>query len=233
MLDIHALMKGLADERPVFHNEADFQFALAWHIREETGEPVRLEWRPFRDEKMYLDLWLPRANVAVELKYVTRRLDVSCEGEWFSLQNHAAQPRRRYDFLRDLMRLESVVSSLPAAWRGIAVLLTNDSAYWNPPSERRPVDSDFRVHERDLSGSPRYLSGTMEWAEHTGIKTKEGKNAPIVLDGSYEIVWRDYANLLEGARRRFRYLAIEVSPDSAGAPAGESPKNRPGSAPSP
>ena len=31
-LDIHNLMQGLSYSRPVFHSEADFQHALAWHI---------------------------------------------------------------------------------------------------------------------------------------------------------------------------------------------------------
>ena len=32
MLDISDLMTGLAVSRKVFHSEADFQHALAWHI---------------------------------------------------------------------------------------------------------------------------------------------------------------------------------------------------------
>lgn len=233
MLNIHDLMRGLAAQRPVFHSEADFQFALAWHIREIEGECVRLEWKPFPDEKMYMDLWLPEAKVAIELKYVTRQLNVSRHGERFSLSDHAAHPRRRYDFVKDLMRLEKVVSHLLEARCGVSVMLTNDSAYWCTPTERRPVDADFRIHEHDSSGGQRCISDTMDWAERTGAKTKQGKNDPIVLDGSYKIAWRDYIDLHEGTRSRFRYLAVEVPPVSAGAPDAESPKRRLGCRPSP
>ena len=93
-LDIHGLMRGLAETRPVFHSEADFQFALAWRIREETGQDVRLEFPPFPGEGMYLDLWVPDIGTAVELKYVTREHTVAVDGESFSLRNHAAHPPR-------------------------------------------------------------------------------------------------------------------------------------------
>ena len=32
MLAVRDLMAGLAESRKVFHSEADFQHALAWHI---------------------------------------------------------------------------------------------------------------------------------------------------------------------------------------------------------
>ena len=34
MLDIKSLLMGLAENRKVFHSEADFQHALAWHIHQ-------------------------------------------------------------------------------------------------------------------------------------------------------------------------------------------------------
>ena len=208
MLDIHALLNGLAAERPVFHSEADFQFALAWRIRERTGQPVRLEWKPFARKGMYLDLRLPQTGLAVELKYVTRRFDAVWRGESFSLRNHAAQPPRRYDFLKDLARLELVASELPPARGGIAVLLTNEPGYWKPPSRSDTVDTAFRLHEG------RRLSGEMDWSPNTGAKTKGGREVPISLESSYTLEWRDYATLSGNAGARFRYLAVAVSQEA-------------------
>ena len=34
MIDMDGLMGSLADSRKVFHSEADFQHALAWHIHQ-------------------------------------------------------------------------------------------------------------------------------------------------------------------------------------------------------
>ena len=44
MFDMDGLMRSLADTRKVFHSEADFQHALAWHIHEAMPESqIRLE----------------------------------------------------------------------------------------------------------------------------------------------------------------------------------------------
>lgn len=50
-LDIEKCMKSLSEKRPIFHSEADFQFALAWEIQKEYPKAnVRLEY-PIRLEK--------------------------------------------------------------------------------------------------------------------------------------------------------------------------------------
>ena len=348
MLDIHALMRGLAEKRPVFHNEADFQFALASHIREECDQPVRLEWKPFpggptpvwiettqptsplldqatsgdyrrltahletlrvsrlvatipqlggilraklppsakQDRKwwanvwkepqakswmaagwktgkvkvvrkavdavefrlrMSVDLWLPGLGVPIELKYRTREVeclmpssDLDPPRERFSLADQGAQDHGRYDFLKDVERLERVVADHPDAGRGMAVLLTNDPLYWRAPDPKKPktYDESFRVHEqhgREPDRTPRYLRGTMAWANGVG-GAKNGRECRIVLNGSYPTMWKCYSVLngdREARNRTFRYLAVEVSRSSAGAAAGESPKNQPGCAPSP
>ena len=80
MMDMRKLMDSLARERPVFHSEADFQFALAWQIREATGLDVRLEYPRVPNERVYLDIWLPEAKAAIELKYFKKKLDVEVGG---------------------------------------------------------------------------------------------------------------------------------------------------------
>ena len=57
ILDLDAAIMRLAARRPVFHSEADFQFALAWQIH--TDHPaahIRLETRPLPEENLRLDL---------------------------------------------------------------------------------------------------------------------------------------------------------------------------------
>ncbi len=49
-------------------------------------------------------------------------------GESFTLLDHGAQLLGRYDFLKDVSRLQQVVAVNPAV-RGYAILLTNDSSY--------------------------------------------------------------------------------------------------------
>jgi hypothetical protein len=58
MLDVHAILKDLAQRRPIFHSEADFQHSLAWLIHEKLADAaIRLEL-PFELNKQscHLDL---------------------------------------------------------------------------------------------------------------------------------------------------------------------------------
>ena len=115
---------------------------------------------PVGDRKMYVDIWLPVEKIAIELKYVTRSLELEQNGESFALRNHGAQVQRRYDFLLDIQRLGLMRSMPELCEAGHAVLLTNDESYWNLPRSRDTVDSDFRVHEG------RVISGELAWAAH-------------------------------------------------------------------
>ena len=206
-LDIHNLMQGLSYSRPIFHSEADFQHALAWHIhRVMPDSHVRLEY-PIRydDSTMYLDIWLSKNRIAVELKYPTQMLDLNRESERFLLVNHGAQPPRRYDFLKDVQRLERVVAE-KSARGGYAVLLTNHPYYWENPTQgwRTAIDTDFRLHEG------RTVSGRLEWSKRAGAGTTRGRQAPIDLFGSYNLRWRDYSRLGGSNNQLFRYLAVAV-----------------------
>lgn len=213
MLNVTKLMDGLAGDRPVFHSEADFQHALAWRIHSEGLDAgIRLEWPvelPDQEKRIYVDLWLPGRNVAVELKYLTRRLVFKPNGERFALRHQGAQDIRRYDFLKDIERLEQLsLSKQNDVQSGVAILLTNDPLYWNPPRREGTVDAEFRLHEG------RAVKGTMKWAEETSLGTKRGREGSICLKGSYPLQWLDYGDGGDGAYQQFRYLAIPVGPSS-------------------
>ena len=207
LTDFLSFLEGLSERRPVFHSEADFQLGLAWHIHEtEANSQVRLEFKPFQSENMYLDIWLQTSETAIELKYPVRELKVEREGEVFALRNQSAQDTRRYDFIMDIRRLEQVVYDSAPAEVGFAVLLTNDPSYWEAPQRGWEDTSDaaFRVHEG------RVIKGEMKWSESASEGTKEGRQEPINLKGSYDINWRDYSILNEEKYGKFRYLVVAV-----------------------
>lgn len=203
MSDLDDLLEMLARTRPVFHSEADFQHALAWHWRERSpNAAVRLEYRlPFKDERSYADLWIREGGQTthIELKYWTRALTVSVEDEAFTLVDQAAQDISRYDFIKDVERVERTVQS-GFAQRGFIVALTNDQGYWNPP---RPdtVDAAFRLHEG------RSLSGELAWAEHAGTGTTANRQRVLNLAREYRCHWTPYSNL-GVPRGEFRSLVI-------------------------
>ena len=202
MLDIHNLMADLSQHRPVFHSEADFQFALAWQIHEVMSDcKIRLEW-PYRVSQgnWYLDIWLQTMEIAIELKYRTKEIEGEQEGEYFLLRNHSGYPQGRYDFLKDIQRLERVVGDRKAK-SGFAVLLTNVPNLWKPAREWKTTkDANFRIHEDQR------VTGELTWKD---------REKPIRLKNSYHLQWQDYSNwgvqaLLWLRQNSFRYLAVSV-----------------------
>ena len=115
------------------------------------------------------------------------------------------QPTSRYDFLKDIRRLEDL-AEFPRAKAGVAIFLTNEHLYWKEPTRRDTVDAAFRLHE------DRRLRGEMAWSERASAGTMKGREDPIRLEGSYEARWRTYGNAGGGRHGEFRYLAIRTAP---------------------
>ena len=206
MIDLTLVLEELSRKRPIFHSEADFQHALAWELHEAIPEAqVRLEYRPPGMEKTSIDIWLGMATgpLAIELKYVTRRFDAAVAGERYELNNHGAQDVRRYDFLKDFVRLERVVATVPSA-SAAAIFLTNDDSYWRESLRSEQIDAAFRIHDG------RQLQGPLAWGAAAGPGTTKGRTESLRLHGAYQLAWRDYATL-HGAKGRFRYALVEVT----------------------
>lgn len=208
MLDIHRVMKSLSERRPIFHSEADFQFALAWQIKEANADSeIRLEFKPFPCEysRMELDIWIPSEGTVIELKYPRTFLEVLFNGEQFVLKEGADDTDRR-DFVKDIARIEQVIDKRSDADRGFAVLLTNLRRLWKPPtgSWRTHQDAMFRIHECHQ------LAGELDWKPGTPDGTKGADKDPIKLNGRYTMCWQDYSDLDTRKNSRFRYLAVEV-----------------------
>jgi hypothetical protein len=207
MLAPHAIMSFLSKHRPVFHSEADFQHSFAWQIHQGFPDAaVRLE-RPLRSRLgvLHVDIVVDiagRMNM-FELKYKTRASSVQSGSEEFMLQDHNAQPLGRYDFLKDVARLESLAVALPgtASW---AIILSNDSSYWKPPRGVNDTSAAFSLCEG------RRVTGNMEWSAHTSARMKEGREDAIVLANEYILSWSDYTDIGGRSYSRLRYLALEI-----------------------
>jgi hypothetical protein len=204
LVELGHAMTSLAERRPVFHSEADFQHAFAWELqRRHALARIRLETRPRPGVRLDVLAVVGGRRIAFELKYLLRNLTTTIDGELFALPNQSAQDVRRYDFIKDVARLE-VLRREDYADIGFSIALTNDPAYWQGGNREGVVDAAFRL------GEGRTLSGALAWAAHTGAGTMRGRETPIDLVGDYELVWRDYRTL-EGERNgRFRYLVVVV-----------------------
>ncbi len=213
---IPEVIAALAKQRPIFHSEADFQHALAWQVHERLpSAKVRLE-RPVKlsgmKKRIHVDVWVEKDGeaVAVELKYKTAPLQTQVEDEEFVLLNKGAQDLGRYDFIKDIRRVEDIVAERAPRASGYAVLLTNDPSYWAQPRSSLTVDAEFRLQEG------RSLHGTLDWGPSASAGTKRGREQRLPLTGTYPLRWEDYSLLEAGALRgKFRCLVVEVEDASA------------------
>lgn len=206
--DIKNALESLAKGRPIFHSEADFQHALAWQLQNMFPDAsIRLEV-PFRRERcsaQYVDVLVQHAGkqLAIELKYKTRSYSTKLDSESFGLQNHSAHDLGRYDFLADVQRLERFVRD-DRAHGGVAILLSNDQAYWSTASRTGTIDEQFRLTEG------KRVSGEMRWLQHASDGTTKGGEAPITLSGKYVCTWAPYSQLQPAPGASFNYLLWSV-----------------------
>jgi hypothetical protein len=209
MLEMNDIMRRLARERPLFHSEADFQHALAWKIHGLMPEAqIRLEVSSGRfDKRERIDILVRFGNqtCAIELKYKKRKVDYEFAGEKFSLANDGAQDIGRYDFIKDVARLERFVSS-ERDIIGHAIFLTNDDLYWRE-SARGINSAAFFLHEgRKIS-----RGSLLSWHESTGKGTMKGRENSFELRAERVFSWEDYSTISGVANGAFRYLSLKVS----------------------
>ena len=200
-------MSKLAEDRPVFHLEADFQHALAWVIREQyPTAKIRLERRVHdpaagTGRGSYLDLWVELDGTvsAIELKYQTVTLHTEDRGESFALRYQGAEDNLGYDFVSDIARLERFVSTVGKS-QGHAILLTNQPLWNDLPKAQECNKDPFRLYEG------RMLSGSLNWRDTTKAV---GRSNPHILQSSYVAHWRDYSDL-KVKNGHFRYLWVPI-----------------------
>ena len=210
------LQQAIADLDRVFHHEGDFQHALAWHLHQQYSDArLRLERRftgaefPGTANSVYIDIWIERGGVTVpiELKY---KPDIF-RGDWgdesFDIRRHSAQDVSRFDFVKDIARIETVLNQSESEC-GAVVLLTNDHLYWQSPTRDNVVDYEFRIHDGKV------LEGTLSWSEDAGSGTVgQNRNHPIELNGTYKLHWQDYEyNIPSEAEGSvdYRYLLVKI-----------------------
>ena len=114
----------LQNQRPIFHSEDDLKLALAFIIKQNNPEfeirlekPVELEMINRNEEKTIvrapIDIVVidPNGNYyPIELKYKTRKANISHNEENYILAEHGAQDVGRYSFRKDIYRIENYKS---------------------------------------------------------------------------------------------------------------------------
>lgn len=200
MFKIEVAFKNLAEKRPVFRSEKDFQEALLHTLR---SFGIKSEMNKVINGTK-VDLWSESGNIEmlIQLKHKTRELSVNVGGAQFELKKHGAYDHGRYDFLKDVKSLEPLCLDNPHRI-GYAILLTNDHRYWEKSIKVDPVDKDFLLYEG------RKVTSKLSWKNDTSFGTKSGRETPIDLKGIYELYWNHYSKFV-AQDSEFRFLCVEV-----------------------
>ena len=203
--DIDEILRALSTKRPIFHNEADFQFTFAWEIQKRRPDfEIRLEYNVPGFDKRYTNIYIKKQNpIAIELKYKSKSIKIEKDGEIFELRKHGASDQGRYDFLKDVQRLEEIVTKYPKS-KGYAIMITNDSSYWTSSQKLNSIDAAFKIHEGQS------VNGDLSWSPETGTSSKKNREKPIILKGTYKINWKKYSSL-DDEYGEFRILCLQIT----------------------
>jgi len=205
MIDIEQTLKEMSQERPIFHSEKDFQFALAWKIKEQENCEVRLEQNvKINDtETISVDICVIENDklVPIELKYKTKSFIGQINKEKFELKNQDARDQGCFDYLKDIQRIENCLISNNLE-KGYAIILTNDRLYWENKTSNTNFEQ-FKVYDG------RKITGSLCWKVGTSDSSKSGRDDCIKLLGNYNVLWKDYFKTTN-QNQVFRYVLIEI-----------------------
>lgn len=209
-LDIDEIMYQLSKWRPIFHSEADFQFSLAWMIKEQYPNcDIRLEFVPEFNPNLHLDIlvildgkWIP-----IELKYTTKKCIKIINNEVYVLKEQGAKDQGCYNYLKDIMRIEEFRDKSNNFIEGYTIKITSEISYLKPPTKVNCTYAKFSIEDGSIK------TGCMNWAANTGKGTMRGMEAPIVLTGIYPINWKEYSKVDDTNSGTFMYLVNTVTKD--------------------
>lgn len=217
---IHEILRNLSSIRPVFHSEDDFKFSFSWELNGYLGDnaEIRLEERfglskEVADNKeAYLDIFLlfNKKAYPIELKYKTTTLKMKVQGESYDLKEHAGLDTTRYDYIRDISRIENIRHENFPLCKGFAIFLTNSKPYWDSNrAVKESLDKNFKIDEQRAYIPCSKLAWNCDYTTEQ-LKKKFGKKRikPLELKKQYEIEWKDYSIL--DKKIKFRYLLVVI-----------------------
>lgn len=191
------ILQDFASQWKLFSNERQFQLELAWALKEK-GYTVFLEVLEDSEEKNYIDLIIKVTDteyIAIELKYTTKqkRMNYNVNGRIVPMYAQGAGDVRRFDYLKDVQRIEKLLQKEDALGltkakivSGYAIIMTNDSY-------SKKVGEDTGYREVTLYEG-RVFSANETMRLH--IKGYEDR-VPVCLSNEYVCNWENYN--LDGA----------------------------------
>ena len=209
-------LEELISKRNLFHSEADFQHSFALLLKN-NDSIVRLE-KPFysnkKIKKIELDIFLKNKNenIGIELKYKTRKIsnnkEIKIQNEKYRLSEQGAQNLGRYDFFKDVERLQQLKDEKKIE-KGYVVFLTNDPSYWKG-AKKGTLSEKFCIKENRVINENSELS----WPENTSEKSiSKTRTGSIIIKKKLHLNWKKYSSPKEIellGSKQFKYLLSEI-----------------------
>ena len=216
--NVYDVMKKLSAKRPLFHNERDFQFELAWLIKESYQCEIRLEYYYKTDvngKRCYIDLIAFDNNycIAFELKYKTKGLSEEIDGEIYNLKEQGARDYGCVFVLSDLKRLEDLVSNNESIInrtinKGYVIFITNDTKYKEKAFRKGSIFEEFSLTQDRIIEAKHTLGFIINKAiSETSAKPFEGINFTYL--NTYKVDWKEYNMLSDNAKAYYLVFEIE------------------------
>lgn len=202
-------LDALRKERPIFHNEKDFQCSLMEKMEGAGFSCVRdevSEYGHLLGEKTRVDIVSNEA--VVELKYPTAPLPViECNGDSYDFAKNGSKKsvlNGRYRVWHDVWRVEQLVQARVAK-QGYVITLTNRHKYWSEKRNDWLVDFNTRDGKM-VSGELRIKKELGGGRDNSEVRKWQD---PLPLSGKYRVKWEEWSNF-GGEYGLFRFLMLKV-----------------------
>ena len=202
-------MNTLSKKEQIFHSEADFQFRLGWELKVIDNSLEIVMERPYSNfsKRVHIDLIIidtpNNKKYAIELKYATKFLKYTDKNDSYSLTNHNAQNQKRYDFYRDISRVEKLIQDKEIN-EGYTILLTNDLSYLLP--------HNGGASKLNFSDNHSIAPGSYKLDDTASETDKKGRTNPIKINQTISCNWKTYIDKLKGSKENqiFKYLILQI-----------------------
>ena len=201
------VLSKLSKTREIFHSEADFQHSFALQLLKISKyKNIRLE-RPVRIDKnksISVDIFMRYQEkwIGIELKYWTKKLEWFDKNldEGFDLKDHGASDQSRYDYWKDVERLEKIKES-KLIGNGYAICLTNVPGFWKGVGEGT-ISELYRINEGRTVNNEK-----LSWLKKPSPGSIKGREDNIKIKGNFKITWKDYSDV-SGVNFKFSILKV-------------------------
>ena len=209
------LLRFIRQNKRMFFNERDLQMYLAlklektgdfdevfmeYHLPKGFNKVFDLGYKTWQTETPSIDIVLKikgeEKYIAIELKNKLKAISGECTrfGQTSQkkelVKNQSAQNIGRYQFWKDVKRLELLKESYKNVIGGFALFLTNDANYL-----KTTKGADYEAFGMSETLKK---SGKLDWGEFKGVdekllvnNKKRKKYPPITLSESYSLEWKD------------------------------------------